>query len=122
MKYDPLNPITPDQWLALDEDERLSMVFAYLDGIDESIEEKQVLGMLLTVAENQVALGDEMPVKAAVDRLEMEGLDRFTALLAVQEVFGELMQDMAQNPDLEYSPELHKKRLAEIDSKVWKQG
>jgi len=97
-------------------------VFEFLDELDEPMEQKEVLGMLLTVAENQIALGDELPVKAAVDRLEMEGLDRFTALLAVQEVFAELMQDMGQDPSLEYSPELHKKRLAEIDSHVWKEG
>jgi len=121
MNYDPLHPIEPTEWLAIDEEERLAMVVAYLDEIPEPIEEKHVLAMLLTVAENQIAMGDETPVKAAVDRLEMEGLDRFTALLAVQEVFAELMQEMQQNPDLEYSPELHKKRLARIDSKVWKE-
>lgn len=121
MKYDPMNPIEPAEWLAIDEEERLSMVFAYLDEIPEPIENKQVLGMLLTLTENQVAMGDETPVKAAVDRLEMEGLDRFTALLAVQEVFGEMMQEMAQDPSSRYSFELHKKRLAKIDSKVWKE-
>ena len=35
------------------------------------------------VVENQIALGDELPVRRAVDRLMAEGLDRHQAVHAV---------------------------------------
>ena len=48
------------------------------------------------VVENQIALGDEIPVRATLDRLMGEGLDRHEAIHAISLVLAEHMYDLLQ--------------------------
>lgn len=121
MTYNPFEPLEPLAWLAIDEDERVRIVQEFIAGLGMEIEDAVGLGVYVTIVENQIAMGDETPAKAAIDRLEMEGLDRFTALLAVQDTFADYLEDM-EDGELEYDTEEYRKRLSRIDKNEWKEG
>ena len=46
------------------------------------------------VVESQVAMGDELPVRRTVDRLQAEGLDRHEAIHAVGSVLAGYVHDV----------------------------
>ena len=48
-----------------------------------SLQNKNVHAIMHVVIENQVAMGDELPVRRAIDRLVGEGLDRHEAIHAM---------------------------------------
>lgn len=56
--------------------------------------------MFHVVVENQMALGDEIPVSSTVQRLMSEGLDRHDAVHAVGSVLTGLVYDIFQSPDV----------------------
>jgi hypothetical protein len=51
------------------------------------------------VVENQIALGDETPVKRTVQRLMAEGLDRHDAIHAVGSVLAAYIHDLRNGPE-----------------------
>ena len=51
------------------------------------------------MVENQIALGDEIPVKCTVQRLISEGLDRHDAVHAVGSVLIGHLNDLVSRPD-----------------------
>jgi hypothetical protein len=51
------------------------------------------------MVENQIALGDETPVKRTLERLMSEGLDRHDALHAIGLVLAEHLNDLLANPE-----------------------
>lgn len=81
--YDPAIAPDPTEWLALDEDERLSQVKAYHRRAAISSPNEQLHAMVHATVENQVAIGDELPVRQTVNRLIAEGLSRHEAVHAV---------------------------------------
>ena len=85
-KYDPLHAPDPDEWLGLDESERISLVSEYHEQYDEEMPNVQLHSTIHAVVENQAALGDEYPVRKALDRLVEEGLDRHDAIHAIGSV------------------------------------
>lgn len=94
-KYNPLLAPGPEQWLALDESERLDIVYMYhfqngMEG-DESI---QIHSSIHVAVETQIAMGDEYPVKATLNRLMNEGLDRHDAIHAIGSVLIKYLWDV----------------------------
>lgn len=120
MPYNPDTPPDPDVWLQLPEAERLELVYNYLEevGRGEHIESIEVLATLIATVENQVAFGAETPVAKHVNRLQMEGLDRYTAVLAVVDAFGSYMEEILQAGD-DYSAEAYDRALSRIHAKDW---
>lgn len=100
--YDPDHAPDPVEWLALDEDERLIRIEDYhlREGIE--LPNHRVHASFHLVVENQIALGDELPVRRVVARLMEEGMDRHEALHAVCTVLAvhlhEIMQGGAARP------------------------
>lgn len=87
--YDPYKAPDPDEWLAIDEGERAALVSIYHEDEDEEEFEEdslQVHSVVHVVVENQVALGDQYPVKKTLARLMDEGLDRHNAIHAIGSV------------------------------------
>lgn len=92
--YDPLKAPDPEAWEATDEGERIILVLDYhREAGDEPPNEQLHAAMHVTV-ENQVALGDEIPVRATLERLMREGLDRHDAVHAIATVFAEHMHEL----------------------------
>jgi hypothetical protein len=94
--YDPLYAPDPAEWLDLDEDERGSLVEAYHRRAGIDLPDEGAHTAIHVVVENQIALGDELPTRRAVERLMAEGLDRHEALHAVGSVLVNHMYDLAQ--------------------------
>src|ERR1700676_270077 len=82
VQYDPLEAPEPEQWLALDEGERIHLAQSYHRRARVRLPNEKVHAVLHVVVENQIALGDEMPVQRTVQRLIAEGLDRHEAIHA----------------------------------------
>jgi hypothetical protein len=92
VRYDPERAPDPEQWLALGELERIEMVRRFHRRAGIRLPNPEVHAIVHVTLENQVAMGDEIPVAATVARLMGEGLSRHDALHAVGSV---LLQHMA---------------------------
>jgi SEC-C motif-containing protein len=91
-EYDPLDAPDPDEWQALDEQERISAVEAYHRRERIRLPNATVHATLHVIGENQIALGDETPAQRTLERLMAEGLDRHDAIHAIG---SELMMHMS---------------------------
>ncbi len=85
-RYDPLIAPSPEEWESLDEGERIRLVEDYHRRARVSLPNAKIHAALHVIVENQVALGDETPVRRTVERLMSEGLDRHDAIHAVASV------------------------------------
>lgn len=85
-KYDPDRAPDPGEWLALDELSRIGLVSRYHRKHRIKLPSLQAHAVIHAAVENQVALGDEIPVAATLRRLMAEGLDRHDAVHAIGSV------------------------------------
>ncbi|MDA1325326.1 MAG: DUF1841 family protein [Proteobacteria bacterium] len=92
--YDPLVAPDPDEWLSLDEQERLILVEDHHSEAGVELPNEMLHAVLHSIVENQVAEGDEIPIGATLDRLVAEGLDRHEAIHAIGGVLAEFMFDL----------------------------
>jgi len=97
-RYDPHVPPAPEEWLALDEQERIDLVEDYHRRARIRLPRAKAHAIIHAVIENQIALGDEIPVQRAVQRLMSEGLDRHEALHAAGSVLAGHMNDLLSRP------------------------
>lgn len=117
-RYEPLEAPDPEEWLAMEEDERLLLIREYVEEHEPGIEGKMMhVGMHLMV-ENQIALGDEMPVREVHERLMREGLDRHDAIHAVATAFAGAMFEMKNDPEAELNANYHA-GLEELTAESW---
>lgn len=111
--YHPSYPPDPDQWLALDEAERIDRVRKYHRHAGERLPNPQLHATFHVIVETQIAMGDELPVRATVERLMAEGLDRHDAIHAIGSILAKHIfagvegggQDR-EDPNLSYFAEL----------------
>ena len=73
----------PKRWLALDEGMRIELVAGFHEHAGIALPNVKVHATLHAVVENQIALGDETPVRLKVQHLMAQGLDRHDAIHAV---------------------------------------
>jgi hypothetical protein len=85
-KYDPERAPDPERWLAADEQWKFELVRRYHRRMGIHVEREMLHASMHTAVENQVAMGKETPVAAAVERLMGEGLSRHDAVHAVAAV------------------------------------
>jgi Domain of unknown function (DUF1841) len=94
--YDPLESPPPDEWLDTDESERLRLVEDYHRRAGIRLPNVQVHSTFHVIVENQVAIGDEIPVGRTLARLMNEGVDRHEAIHAIASVLSEHVFDVAK--------------------------
>jgi hypothetical protein len=97
-QYDPLEAPELEEWLAIDEAERIQLARDYHRRARVRLPNEKLHAVLHVVVENQIALGDEMPVQSTVQRLMTEGLDRHEAIHAIASVLAEFMHDLVNKP------------------------
>ncbi len=97
--YDPLDAPDPDEWLALDEGERLLLVIEYHRRTEVELPSEEGHSATHVVVENQAALGNGVPTQATLERLMREGLDRHDAVHAVGSVLLNHVQDILSRAD-----------------------
>ena len=98
-RYDPMTPPHAEQWQAIDEQEQIRLVEDYHRRARIRLPNRKVHAIFHVVVENQIALGDETPVKRTVQRLMAEGLDRHDAIHAVGSVLAAYIHDRWHGPE-----------------------
>ena len=116
--YDPLNAPDPGEWQSVDEQERIILVTEHHREAGVKLPNERLHATVHVIVENQIALGDEIPARATLERLIREGLDRHDAIHAVGNVLVDYMQelaggDAAPNANERYYEELKKLKAAE---------
>jgi hypothetical protein len=98
LQYDPLKAPEPKEWLAIDEAERIQLAQDYHRRARFCLPNEKLHAVFHVVVENQIALGDEIPVESSLQRLMAEGLDRHEAIHAIASVLAEFMHDLVKKP------------------------
>ena len=97
LQDDPLEAPEPKEWLAIDA-ERIQLAQDYYRRARVRLPNEKLHAVFHVVVENQIALGDEIPVQSTLQRLMVEGLDRHEAIHAIASVLAEFMHDLVNNP------------------------
>jgi hypothetical protein len=120
--YDPAVAPDPAQWLALDEDERMRRVEDCHRHSGVSLPNEKLHAVLHVAVENQIALGDELPVRRTVDRLMGEGLDRHEAIHAVGLVLTEHLNGaLKDDPEAKaFSKAAYNAAIERITAESWR--
>lgn len=84
--YDPMIDPDPEDWLATDEQQRIDAIEHYHRREGFQAGRAGLHAAMHAVIENQVAEGDQLPVRRTLLRLMAEGLDRHEAVHAIASV------------------------------------
>ncbi|HSV45859.1 MAG TPA: hypothetical protein VLJ58_08730 [Ramlibacter sp.] len=96
--YDPDRTPDPQEWLALDEQERIHLVEAHHRAARVELPNVTVHACFHAMVENQIAEGLESTTRA-MTRLTREGLSRHDALHAIGSVTAELFYEMMKTKE-----------------------
>jgi hypothetical protein len=122
MLYDASKAPDPEEWLELDESERLDLVISYHKRAKLPVGENNRLHATAhVIVENQVAMGDATVVPATLDRLMREGLDRHDAIHAVGSVLVGIIFDVAKDPGKQIDINAaYGRELGELTAASWR--
>ena len=112
--YDPLTEPDPDEWLSMDESERIDLVTEHHSQAGEKPPNEQLHAVIHVVVETQVAMGDETPTQATLARMMREGLDRHDAIHAVGTVVMLFLKDLIAAADEEEAERINEKYFEEL--------
>ena len=120
--YDPNSGHSPEEWLLLDESERIGLIVLFHENSDEPVPENSwyLHASIHCVIENQIALELEN-VAETVDKLVRQGLSRHEAIHAIGAVFGEDIFAMMKSK-MPFNPKQHRRRLSKLTAKRWLKG
>jgi len=121
--YDPLKPPAPEQWRTIGEQQQIQLVQDYHRRARIRLPNAMVHAVIHAVVENQIALGDETPVRRTVQRLISEGLDRHESIHAVGSVLAGHMNDLLRGSDAGADPNSsYYVALGQLTAKDWLQS
>ncbi len=119
--YDPAVAPDPLQWLSLGEQERVELAEDYHRRAGVSLPNETIHAVMHAVIENQIALGDDLPVRRTVERLVAEGLDRHEAIHAAGSVpFGQLNEVMKATESDAFPKEVYYRALERLTAESWR--
>lgn len=98
-RYDPNRAPDPERWLRTDEGQRIDIVGRYHKRAGIRLPSPRIHAAIHVMVENQVAMGDETPVAATLQRLMGEGVDRHEALHAIGSVLAVHLNEILKNSD-----------------------
>jgi hypothetical protein len=117
MRYNPKKTPDPEKWNASEETERL---FAIERSHKKNMPQLRLHAAIHMVVENQVALGDETPVRQTLDRLQEEGLDRHDAIHAIGSILaGHLHGIMTDGGNGDVNKEYFS-RIKKLTAEAWR--
>ena len=118
-KYDPEIQPDKDEWLSLDEMERIIMVSEYHERKKVDLPDIQLHAASHAVVENQLA--ENIPeVVAALQRLMSEGLDRHEAIHAIGSVLaGHIYRILKHKPVMKDPNKPYLKELNSLSAEEW---
>lgn len=118
-EYDPSATLDPEKWDLLDEDEKMALVQQYHEESDSDFPDLALHSLVHTIVENQIALGDEIPVAATLARLEREGLDRHDAIHAIASILLNHLHEILSRSDTKVSHEQYYEALTALTAESW---
>ena len=122
MRYDPYREPERDEWLATDEGERTELVRTYHKRKGVALPNALLHAAIHVTVENQIALGDEMPVKRKLSDLLREGLDRHDAIHAIGSVLAEHIYLIMKGELQEEDPNpKYLEALSQLTAKSWRE-
>jgi len=92
-RYDPEKTPPAEEWLALEEEERQSLIEQHHRKARIRLPNVRMHAMFHMIVENQLAM-EEPPVVRALHRLRNGGLTRHDAIHAIASVLAEFMYDI----------------------------
>jgi Protein of unknown function (DUF1186)/SEC-C motif len=129
--YDPFEDPDPEQWLLMDEQQRIDVVLEYHRNADISLPNEKLHAVFHVIAENQIA-DDELPVRRKLQQLISEGLDRHDAIHAIGSVISGHVFDLMREADKDglqdklasgWDPnEAYFAELERLTAKSWRQS
>ncbi len=120
--YNPLRHQNAEEWLALDEYERIRLVKEYHENYDDVADDAlEVHAVIHVIVENQLALEVEF-VPATIAKLTRQGLDRHEAIHAVGAIITDNIFDLLKGNIEEISPKRHRRKLERLTAKRWRKG
>lgn len=115
MHYNPAEQIDGDEWLSIDEDERLLAIQRWVSDLTGAeIEDCVLTAVPVLVVENQVAMGSPPVTRATLQRLLDAGIDRMTAIRVMGNVMSESLR-AAVSGHQNAEPDTLARALEEID-------
>ena len=115
MNYNPSKPIDAEDWLAIDEGERLYAIQQWVADLIGS-EPDRCMGAAVSIlaVENQIASGDPPITRATLQRLRAADIDRMTAIQVMSDVFADSLA-AAIVEDREHDSAAYAEALEQID-------
>jgi hypothetical protein len=122
MRYDADKAPDPEEWLELDESERIDLVIDYHRRAKKPVgQDKKLHAIAHIIVESQVAMGDATVVPATLNRLMQEGLNRHDAIHAIASVLMGIIVDMFKNRDTQVNINAqYGRELAELTAAGWR--
>ena len=122
-EYNPSISPSPEDWLAMDQYERVELVREFLKNHEDDLPDEAVKlhSLIHVIVENQLALGVEF-IPEAVAKLIRQGLDRHEAIHAIGAIVSEDIIELMNGNNTEFSPNQYRKKLEKITAKRWRKG
>ena len=120
MRYDPARPVDAKEWSRLDEGEQIELVMEHHRRARIRLPNLRVHAGLHATVENQVLLGEETPVAAALLRLMGEGLDRHDAIHAIASVLSRVMYDAVTRNETRNLKTLYYSEVGRLTAEGWR--
>jgi hypothetical protein len=122
-KYDPFKSIDPEEWLELDEAERIELVRGFHEILEGEIPDDalSIHSSVHVIVENQLAMGVKF-IPETIAKLTRQGLDRHEAIHAIGAIVSEDLFDMVKGNVQEFSPKKYRRKLEKITAKRWLKG
>jgi hypothetical protein len=106
---------------ALGEDEQIQLVMDYHQAAAEVLPSPRAHAVLHVVIENQIVLGQVIPVAAILVRLQNEGLDRHEAIRAIASVLVGHMNEVLAAGKFEEDPNpAYYRQLGALTASEWR--
>jgi hypothetical protein len=121
--YDPLEAPDPEEWLALDEQERIDLAQDYHRRARIRLPNAKAHATFHAIVETQIALGDETPARRTAQRLMDEGLGRHEAIHAIGSVLAGFIHDLMKVPESHTEPNApYFAALERLTARDWRQS
>jgi len=121
--YDPLVAPDPDEWLALEEEERIAFVVDFHRRARIRLPDAKTHATAHAIVESQIAEGDALPVRRTLARLMDEGLDRHDAVHAVDMTLICHMNDLLKADHVEGDPNVaYFAELERLTAERWRRS
>ncbi len=121
--YDPDKSPSPDEWLDLDEGERIYLVEQFHRDAGVKLPNLMAHAAFHVIVENQLALPNQVVVRDTLQRLIHEGLSRHDAVHAIASVLVVRVHDLLQpDPSAPDSEAKYHAKLCRLTAKRWRSG